>query len=79
MAAKITEKMAAGVKDTMAVVIAESTGAEQKDVRAWLDTVNTAEDFFGNNKAGLKEYNSFIAAREEEYNRAVRNARHRRV
>lgn len=72
--AKVTEKMAAGVKDTMAVIIAESTGAEQKEVRKWLDTVNTAEDFFGSNRQGLAEYNSFIKAREEEYNRAVRNS-----
>lgn len=61
--AKITEKMASGVKDTMAVVVAECTGSDVKEVRAWLDTVKTAEDFFGNNKQGLSEYNKFIQAR----------------
>lgn len=75
---KISDKMASGVKDTMSVVIAEATGSDQKEVRKWLDTVNTAEDFFGTNKQGLAEYHSFIRAREEEYNRAVRNS-HARV
>lgn len=74
MATKISDKMAAGVKDTMAVVIAESTGADQKEVREWLDTVKTAEDFFGKNKQGLAEYNRFIQAKEQEYNRAVKNS-----
>lgn len=77
--AKISEKMKSGVKDTMSVIIAESTGADQKEVREWLDTVKTAEDFFGNNVAGRKEYENFIQAKEAEYNRAVRNARHVRV
>lgn len=77
--AKITEKMAKGVKDTMAVVIAECTGGKVEDIRPWLDTVNTAEDFFGQNKQGLSEYHKFIAAKEAEYNRAVRNSRHVRV
>lgn len=76
--AVISEKMKNGVKDTMAVIIAESTGADQKEVRKWLDTVKTAEDFFGTNRQGLAEYNTFIKARENEYNRAVRNA-HARV
>lgn len=75
--AHVSEKMAAGVKDTMAVVIAETTGTDQKEVRAWLDTVNTAEDFFGTNRQGLAEYNSFVAAREAEYTRAVQNSRKR--
>lgn len=77
--AKISEKMAKGVKDTMAVVVAECTGAEVGEVRKWLDTVNTAEDFFGQNKQGLSEYHKFIQAKESEYNRAVRNSRHVRV
>lgn len=77
--AKISEKMAKGVKDTMAVVVAECTGAEVGEVRKWLDTVNTAEDFFGQNKQGLSEYHKFIQAKENEYNRAVRNSRHVRV
>lgn len=72
--AKITENMAKGVKDTMAIVIAECTGSEVKDVRTWLDTVKTAEDFFGTNKQGLAEYNSFIRQRENEYNLAVKNS-----
>lgn len=75
--AKVSEKMAAGVKDTMSVVIAEMTGSEPKEVRQWLDTVNTAEEFFGTNRQGLAEYNSFIAAREAEYNRAVKNSLNR--
>lgn len=75
--AKVSEKMAAGVKDTMAIIVAESTGADQKEVRAWLDTVKTAEDFFGNNRQGLAEYNGFISAREAEYNRAVKNSHNR--
>jgi hypothetical protein len=73
--AKVSEKMAKGVKDTMAVVIAEVTGADQKEVRAWLDTVNTAQDFFGNNVVGMKEYQSFISAKENEYNSAVRRSK----
>lgn len=72
--AKITEKMATGVKDTMAIIISESTGADTKEVRAWLDTVKTAEDFFGTNKQGLAEYNTFIRQRENEYNMAVKNS-----
>lgn len=72
--ARVSEKMAKGIKDTMSVIIAESTGKDQKEVREWLDTVNTAQDFFGNNKQGLAEYNSFIKAKEEEYKRAQRNA-----
>lgn len=73
----ISPKMALGIKDTMAVIIAETTGKDQKDVRKWLDTVNTAEDFFGTNKQGLSEYNSFIKSRENEYNKAVRNSNKR--
>lgn len=75
--ATISAKMAMGVKDTMAVVIAEATGSDQKEVRKWLDTVKTAEDFFGTNKQGLAEYNSFIRSRENEYNLAVRNSNKR--
>lgn len=77
--ARISEKMASGVKDTMAVVVAECTGTEVGEVRKWLDTVKTADDFFGNNKQGLSEYHKFIQAKENEYNRAVRNTRHARV
>lgn len=77
--AKISEKMAKGVKDTMSVVIAEATGQDPKKVREWLDTVKTAEDFFGNNKQGLAEYQTFIRQREAEYNRAVRNSKVARV
>lgn len=76
--AKISEQMATGVKDTMAVIIAENTGSDQKEVRQWLDTVKTAEDFFGSNKQGLAEYNSFIRQKENEYNMAVKNS-HKRV
>lgn len=72
--AKISDNMAKGVKDTMAVVIAECTGAEVKPIREWLDTVNTAEEFFGSNKQGLSEYHKFIQARENEYTRAVKNS-----
>lgn len=71
---KMSETMKRGVKDTMAVIISETTGAEQGAVRDWLDTVNTAEEFFGNNQIGLKEYNNFIAAKEAEYARAKRNS-----
>jgi hypothetical protein len=53
--------------------MAENTGADQKAVREWLDTVNSAEDFFGTNKQGLAEYNAFIRAKEQEYNRAIQN------
>ena len=74
---RITDKMASGIKDTMAVIVAEATGSDQKEVREWLDTVNTAEDFFGQNKIGLSEYNQFIAARESEYKRAVKNSHNR--
>lgn len=72
--ARISENMKKGVKDTMSVIIAETTGTDVTKVREWLDTVNTAEDFFGTNKAGLAEYNGFIRARENEYNNAVRNS-----
>lgn len=74
MKTKITKKMADGIKDTLAIIIAENQGAEPKEVREWLDTVKTAEDFFGTNRQGLAEYNSFISAKENEYNRAVRNS-----
>lgn len=77
--AQISASMAKGVKDTMAVVIAETTGAKEKEVREWLDTVNTAEEFFGNNVAGLKEYQNFIRAKEQEYNNAVRNSKQKRL
>ena len=71
--------MAKGIKDTMGVILSEMTGADQQEVREWLDTVNTAEDFFGkNNRQGLGEYNHFISAREAEYKRAVKNS-HKRV
>ena len=74
--AKVSEKMQKGIKDTMAVVIAECTGADVKGVREWLDTVKTAEDFFGkNNSAGMKEYQSFISAKENEYNQALRRSK----
>lgn len=77
--AQITEKMKAATKDTLSVVMAEAGAGDQKEIRAWLDTVNTAEEFFGNNREGLREYNNFIKGREEEHNRAVRNSRHARV
>lgn len=71
---KITEAMKKGIKDSMAVVIAETTGSDVKEVREWLDTVHTAQDFFGTNKQGLREYEQFINQRESEYNRAQRRA-----
>jgi len=73
--ARISEQMASGIKDTISVIISEGTGADQKQVREWLNTVNTAEDFFGSNKQGLAEYNNFIRQKEQEYNRAVRNSK----
>jgi len=71
----LNTEMQNAVKDTMSVIIAESTGKPQKEVRTWLDTVKTAEDFFGPNKVGLNEYNNFIRARETAY----ANAQKRRL
>jgi hypothetical protein len=68
----INKAMQGAIKDTFAVIIAENTGAVVADVRSWLDTVRTPQDFFGSNAQGLAEYNSFIKARELQYNNAVR-------
>ncbi|MCL2311004.1 MAG: hypothetical protein FWC41_00735 [Firmicutes bacterium] len=67
-------KMKNAVKNTMAAIISESTGANITDIKKWLETVNTADDFFGNNKQGLAEYNAFIASRENAYRNAQRRS-----
>jgi len=68
----LKKEMQQAVKDTMAIIIHEQTGQALAEVKKWLNTVNTAEDFFGTNKQGLAEYNNFIKSRENSYNNAVR-------
>lgn len=59
------------IKDAMAVVISETTGQDTSAIRKWLETVKTAEDFFGaNNRQGLNEYKHFVASRENAYKAA---------
>ena len=72
---KVSKKMAEGIQNTMAIVIAEMTGNTIADTQAWLKTVKTPEDFFGkHNKQGLAEYNNFVAAREQAYKNAQRRS-----
>lgn len=71
----IDKPMQDGIKDMIAVTIAEMYGDESTEhvnkVRSWLDTVETAEDFFGGMRTeGYKEYNAMINAREKEYEKA---------
>jgi hypothetical protein len=77
----ITEEFSTAVKDTMATVIYELNGFnytneavtsedKYKQIRTWLDTVKTKEDFFGDNRNGLNEYNTFIATKEAQGQRA---------
>lgn len=77
---KITKQMEDAIKDTLAVVLLEQnpnalttdgTQATLGDIREWLDTVKTPQDFFGNTQTlAYKEYANMIKTRENEADRA---------
>lgn len=68
----MTEDRLKAVKDISAQIISDKTNTNFDDVRKWLETVNTAEDFFGKDVQGLKEYENFITMRENDYNNTVK-------
>ena len=48
-------------KNIMAVIVGEMTGQDPRTLRAAYEDMKTADDFFGDNKAGASEFHAHVA------------------